>query len=142
MSRAPDRKKLRREYLRKKATGYLMSRMSVALPVMAIVAIVTSAIYEEQHITGAVAVIFIAASALMVGLIALKMSGHAELASRAPYVPPVTPSILPAEEILVRSAEQPDAPQEALLRPTQAHEETAPTQLLRVVAGAEEKPAG
>ena len=51
-------------------------------------------------------------------------------------VPPVTSSTLPAEEVLVRSAMEPTAPSEILLRATVKGEETKAQELLRAASGA------
>jgi hypothetical protein len=52
-----------------------------------------------------------------------------------PYVPPVTASTLPAEEILVRATEEPPVAQsEVLLRAAQG-QETPKEELLRVIQG-------
>jgi hypothetical protein len=56
--------------------------------------------------------------------------------ARIPYVPPVTPNTLPADEILVRSSTLSEVPQsEILLRATHATQETPPEELLRVSEG-------
>jgi len=141
MSPVPDRRQQRREYLKKKASGFVMSGMSVALPVIAVVATVMSAVYEDEHVIGLNTVVCIVACAPILGLFALKMSGHAEIASRAPFVPPVKASILPAEEILMRGAEEPAAPNETLLRAAGKGEETAKEQLLHVTPSATEEQA-
>ena len=58
--------------------------------------------------------------------------GRAE--QQVPYVPPVTPNTLPANEILVRGAEEPPvARSKMLLRAAQGGHETATEELLWVV---------
>ncbi len=52
-----------------------------------------------------------------------------------PYVPPVNLSTLPAEEVLVRGAEQPTAPNGTLLRATVKCEGAKAEELLHVVSG-------
>jgi hypothetical protein len=59
-------------------------------------------------------------------------------AKRLPYVPPITFSTLPAEEVLVRGAAEPSAPSETLLRAGVKSEETKPTDLLRATTGLRE----
>jgi hypothetical protein len=135
MNPVPDRRRLRREYLRKKAIGYLMLRLSVVLPGIGVVAIVTANVCDEQHAIGGTVVVSSAACLLLVSLFALKMSGQAEIVSDVPYVPPVKPDTLPAEEILVRGATQPSIPSETLLRATMKGEETKADELLRVASG-------
>ena len=52
--------------------------------------------------------------------------------ARLPYVPPVTDSTLPADEILVRGAAEPAAPNETLLRAArEGEEQLKPEELLR-----------
>jgi hypothetical protein len=55
----------------------------------------------------------------------------ADEAATLPYIPPVTPDTLPAEEMLVRGSEEPQAGSETLVRPSTATRETPAEQLLR-----------
>jgi hypothetical protein len=54
-----------------------------------------------------------------------------QAAAQLPYVPPVTPSTLPAEEVLVRGATEPPTPNETLLRPAVNRDEKNTAELLR-----------
>jgi hypothetical protein len=56
-------------------------------------------------------------------------------AAKLPYVPPVTPDILPAEEILVRAADVPPVAQSTILLRAAQGQETPKEELLRVSQG-------
>src|SRR5579859_2025586 len=114
MSRVPDRKKMRRAYLRKRVIGHVLFSVSVLLVVTAVIVFLSAECLFRRGFSQ-MAVFSVLVGTVMMGLVGLKMSGHAEIASNIPYVPPVTPSNLPAEEVLVRGAEEPAAASEILL---------------------------
>jgi hypothetical protein len=148
MKQVPDRIKLRREYLRKKAGAYVAGTASGIL-------IIPSLILTVLCVIGALAVVVLnvmplsrfgipelAALCVFIGSATVfgaftweawdKLKA-AQKAARLTYVPPVTPDALPADEILVRSSEEPPVAQsEVLLRAAQRGQETPKEELLRV----------
>jgi hypothetical protein len=160
MKRAPDRKKLRREYLKKKGVAYLSLTlhslvfvpafvfavvfwlMAIGMAGYGVYALMTVAHghpYQDNvlWLTPA-AFFFFSALALCPSLYALATFNEIKDAKKAaclPYVPPVHPNALPADEILVRSSEAPMVAQgEVLLRA--ARETCAPQEeLLRMSVG-------
>jgi hypothetical protein len=133
MNRVPDRKKLRQEYLRKQAwvsTRLTLSCFSSLLFVMLFGICTMFALFGG---TWAAYVIFgtLAFGCVYVMRVIIRETDRAVKDYDIPYVPPVTPSTLPAEEVLVRGAEEPNAPQETLLRATVKGEDTKTEELLR-----------
>jgi hypothetical protein len=143
MKRVPDRKKLRREYLRKTIIGHVKGNSGIVLfmvsfgittffVIAAIVLALFAVIYESST-----CLLLALASALIAvpcGLLAKwgwKLIDGLDDAKHTLYVPPATPDRLPAEEILVRGSIEPHAPQETLLRATVQSEETKAEELLR-----------
>ncbi len=53
-------------------------------------------------------------------------------AKQIPYVPPVTPDTLPADEILVRGSKEPPIAQSAVLLRAAKEQETPKKELLRI----------
>jgi len=128
MSRLTDWKRMRRRYLQKKATGYFVASV-FAFCALTLVYIVC--IRSLSH--GAVT-LFLFVFALR---FFIKASRRAlRQANKIPHVAPVTPQNLPAAEVLVRSAEEPSAPSEMLLRAAGKSEETKAEELLRIASGA------
>jgi ABC-type uncharacterized transport system permease subunit len=149
MNKVTERKRRRREYLRKKVahlTGMGVSGSAFLASSMAflgctfitvMVLILTLRANPEDRIPGW--------TELQIGLLTMLLSGLSAFAfwrltarlkrnvRQLAFVAPVTPNTLPADEILVRGAEQPTVQQsEVLLRAAQAGQETAKEELLRV----------
>jgi hypothetical protein len=127
MKQVPDRKKLRREYLRRKAFAYGIGGIFLVITLTFFVA--------WLHQTGLDSVsrnAFLYCSVLVFFVwTAVKVSRDA--VKSVPYVPPVISDDLPADEILVRGSEElPVAQSEVLLRGAQKGEETPKEELLRV----------
>src|SRR5579859_7682563 len=133
MKRVPDRKKMRRDYLRRKGKAYAAMVGGAALLLMLVVRWVQNglrtfthdlpALFQSLPVVGKVGLVLLSGASIwymvtvvVLGLKALQVAK--QVASQLPHVPPVTPSILPSEEILVRSAAEPSAPTETLLRAT------------------------
>ena len=156
MARAPDRKKLRREYLRKKVTAYLGAGVGAAFFVPALCAgamfgiaamlFLLVAAFQAFQGTGPAGPYLAAAQAMVICLLGTVVScgvataswfgiRKARMAARIEHVPAVVPDRLPADEILVRGASEPCAPSETLLRATVKGEEAKAEELLRVVPG-------
>jgi hypothetical protein len=145
MKRAQDRKKLRRQYLYSKLTGYCHITASTAGLLFAVAgvvlfgglaALVLSCIHDAPTDLGIILILLMTVGALACGGLGLYQYRAAQLArdriARLSYVPPVTPNTLPAEEILVRGCEQPAAQSDSLLRATQNVPETPSQELLRI----------
>jgi hypothetical protein len=145
MKQAPDRKKLRREYLKKKANAYgdaaiyaIMFTPTFMLAVGCALSLVMwliwpPEVWENRTTDLALSII----GALLCGPASWycrkRMKESEQLAAKVPYVPPVTPDTLPADEILVRGSEEPPVVQsEVLLRAAKAGQETPQEELLRV----------
>jgi hypothetical protein len=136
MNLVPDRKRLQREYLRKHPFLMLLTASLLAsLFLLFVGANGAALLYRNQFpvwfvrgmIRGTItSFIVVPFSAFVVHLMI-----KARIISSVSYVPPVTPSTLPAEEILVRGAQEPSAPNEILLRATVKADETKADELLR-----------
>ena len=147
MNRVPDRKRLRREYLRKQVLGHGKGGFGVLFYVLGSLLC---------PVSGCIAVLLLLGATLMLSpwclITALAFAGMAvatwklascawrlldgfEDAARTPYVPPVTTSTLPVEEVLVRGAAEPSTPSETLLRAAGTGEETKAEELLRSSQG-------
>jgi hypothetical protein len=156
MNPVPDRKKLRRAYLSKKGKAYAKAAVLSILfvPTIALCCALWSLAWGFTHAYASrivdvpswlgLFVRVIAAGSLIVGTVVCSVlcralwrtidAAHNE-AKRIPWVPSVTPSTLPAEEILVRGAAEPSAPNETLLRAGVKGEATKAEQLLRSSQG-------
>jgi len=129
-----DRKKLRREYLRKKGKAHsksvLYGAICVALWVM--VALFLFFVNEPgvhmPPMDYAIATIICLAAVWFTSQL-VKSEAEAKL---VPYVPPVTPNTLPADEILVRGSEEPPVAQSDVLLRAAKEQETPQEELLRV----------
>jgi hypothetical protein len=131
MKQVPDRKKLRQEYLWKRRAHYAaMSGAYVAILMVGCVAFLLP--QRVPWTIGLPAVIFLA---LFTGRQWGMIQQIRHKAKQVPYVPPVTPSTLPAEEILVRGASEPSAPSDTLLRAGVKGEEAKVEELLRSSQG-------
>jgi hypothetical protein len=155
MNPVPDRTKMRREYLRKKAKAYSKVTVgSVLFPVAVTGTVVCAGMaalyflalqnelaYQNADILRLKAGIergvmwtfaILAALSARVAWISGQMVMEARREVRVPHVPPVRPTSLPAEEVLVRGASEPSAPNETLLRAAVKGEEAHTAELLRI----------
>jgi hypothetical protein len=147
MQQVPDRKKLRRTYLQKKGLGFTLRALATGLIVPACIlgflftmcAVMVLSIPGALHDPGGpTALILFAMSSAACWLVFAGCKWGIRTGrqmSNLPYVPPITPSTLPPEEILVRSAQEPSSPSETLLRATMTGNETKAEELLRVAPG-------
>jgi hypothetical protein len=141
----PDRKRQRREYILKKQSAYvqwviggimLLPAGIIAL-ISAITTVVACACYILTRRYTALLFTIFCGGIITVCSSFFAWMGYALVAdgnklSQTPYVPPVTPDTLPANEVLVRGAQPPPVvPSEVLLRAAQG-EETPKEELLRV----------
>jgi hypothetical protein len=124
MKQVPDRMRLRREYLKQRNVEVLR----VAVDVGFLCAIIFLLFHGNKRIVPIYG---------MLGVITVRLVTRgvrrAQAIKQIPYVPPVTPDALPADEILVRGSVEPPIEQsEMLLRGAQKGEETPQEELLRV----------
>ena len=138
MKQVPDRKKLRREYLKKKRNAaFALSALNILAVLSGMGAILCWAMVIWFYWSGgralAVALGVIMFSFMfMLAIVRGLRKGVRRISSNIPYVPPFTPDTLPADEILVRGSEEPPTAQrEVLLRAAKAVE-TSEDELLRV----------
>jgi hypothetical protein len=135
MKQMPDRKKLRREYLRKRRTTFAPGGFSIVL-------LITFLLFEcwliislrrSGHLSMGL-LVFVGVALVKCALMAYKtVKMVQQQVSGIPHVPPVTPNTLPADEILVRASEEPPVAQsDVLLRAAQKGQETPKEELLRV----------
>jgi hypothetical protein len=145
MKQAPDRRRLRREYLRKKLRALVGLGAIVYLGLTFVTLAAAFLIYTLQ--AAMVASYSGIYAAITIGLFGFVptfvfallgkfcwqvMKQEKALADKIQSVPPVTPDLLPADEILVRGSEEPPiAHCEVLLRAAKGVE-TPKEELLRV----------
>jgi hypothetical protein len=123
MKQVPDRKKLRRAYVRRKVALFLLP------PVGFVIYSILAWLLIGQHWHPVE--FMCAATFLAFLLIWFPIYRAATHGKKIPYVAPVTTSTLPADEILVRGSEEPPVAQsEVLLRAAQG-DETPKEELLR-----------
>ena len=129
MKRVPNRKKLRREYLRKK--GGLLSL--ICGQVVIYLALFTGFVLTRHGNELLHDVLMVTLFLNMIANLYLTgfMKRTKQKLKQLPYVPPVTSATLPADEVLVRGSIEPEAPQETLLRAAQGDEQSKPDELLR-----------
>jgi hypothetical protein len=144
MKQVPDRKKLRREYVKQQrsAFAHLVIGGTVLLPttllaagfaIFTILGCILSLL--NGTLLGVLFCLF-AGGGLTLGCSFLALMGYNVIKEGTrlqgmPYVPPVTPDAFPADEILVRGSEEPSVAQsEVLLRATN-EKETPKEELLR-----------
>ena len=146
MNRIPDRKKLRREYLRLKCIGMLLKHGGLLLCFpLAFVAVLLGMVglcigaYGLLHMDPfmLIGVILIVLAAILgfLSYSAYYAVGFGDQVLNTTYVPPVTPDTLPVKEVLVRGAEEPAAASETLLRATVKSEATKAEELLAHSSG-------
>jgi hypothetical protein len=151
MKQVPDRKRLRREYLRQKTVGHSQEAAGAILYYPALIGCLLFGMISIGlmlvGLSGGVGhpdpASTIGWTCICVGLSAgfglmarqaIRLMDKGRAATRIPYVPPVTPDTLPADEILVRGAEEPlIAQNEVLLRAARQGQETPKEELLRGV---------
>jgi|SRR5579871_2659238 len=122
MKQVPDRKKLRREYVKKKAAAY-----GVGGPFLVIMLTFLVAWFREPGLDVSQFAV------LLFCFVWCAVNFSRETIKHVPYVPTVTPNTLRADEILVRGSEEPLVAQsEVLLRAAQQMQETPKEELLRV----------
>lgn len=140
MNRIANWKKQRREYLWKRGARITGANIAALLIVpafgVAAVCILIALWMQSMEFMPFPALLLCgvsAASGLFIKL-AMFLGYHwLDAAAKLPYIPPVTPDALPSNEILVRSASEPFAPAEMLMRPAAASNEKGVGQLLRSI---------
>jgi len=144
MKPVPDRKKLRREYLRKKASSYLPALWFEALVGLPCALMVIAMIYRLSTnppgwdggqglfgwISSIIGILIFGCGAYfgLVGATRTVRRGQSYIT----YVPPITPNTLPADEILVRGSDEPLVAQSEVLLRAAKEQETPKEELLRV----------
>jgi hypothetical protein len=148
--RAPDRKKLRRDYLKQRVRAYAGAILCTWLFVpallvtlglaMAAVSILIASGSDNPIGYGLGVIIFgiLACCSAAAGLFAwsLWQEGIRFIkveAALVPYAPPVNPDTMPAEEVLVRGSDEPPVAQSEILMRAADGAETPPEELLRVI---------
>jgi hypothetical protein len=156
----PDRNQQHREYLRKKETAYSLAAIGGILFIVTLCGLCAygqwmftdlheeKVILAKQHVDlshhfGKAVMAFELYATPAAFLLCVTIAGlwlflvQAKRAASLPYVPSVTdlPDPLPAEEVLVRGAQEPSAPNETLLRATVFSEETKVDELLQAAPG-------
>ena len=128
MSNTQERIKKRREYLKKKREAYF--QMSLPALLIMLLAIEVFDLIRYGVTVGKVLMVV----AMLYLLRVLLASGRDEYqkAKQLTYIPPVTAATLPADEVLVRSSEEPKEEQgKVLLRGTDGSAGTGQQELLR-----------
>ena len=129
MSSIQERKKQRWEYLNQKGGAYvtlgLITFATGFCALMTLTFVLTVAIFPPGIVVG-----------LCFGVVTLRLTVLVRQAHRTvkqlPYVPPVNPNTLPAEEVLVRGSEEPAQEQgKVLLRGTDGSAGAEKQELLR-----------
>jgi hypothetical protein len=147
MNQIPDRKKLRQEYLKRKASAYFKGTLGAALLVPSLLgffffAALTLVLYyvSQGRVTSPLFAAGVVTTTLTIisGVLVpwcWRARHEFRRASEIPFVPPVTADTLPADEILVRGSDEPVAQSDVFLRAAQQGQETAKDELLRVSQG-------
>jgi hypothetical protein len=139
MKQMTEHKRQRREYLLNRAGAYgkaitaLSLTLGIAAASVALGCVVASMLCTRNWLEAGIGFCFLIW--LYLGLVELwqKARQEKQRGDTLPYVPPVSVSTLPAEEILVRAADVPPVAQSTvLLRAAQAGQETPKEELLRV----------
>jgi len=143
MNRTQERIKNRRQYLKNKGAAYtkasLYTLMALACAVFAFSLLMAARAVMTPPFVGAatpVAFLIVGSMALVIGMLSWALARSAyethQQARWLPYVPPVTASALPAEEILLRGSVEPEESQsKVLLRGTDSSTGTGEQELLR-----------
>jgi hypothetical protein len=145
MEKAPDRRKLRQEYLKTKAGAYVRGTVGATLLLPAVltffllaaITLVLGLFAMNPHGAISFLVACIISLCLTIASAALvrwcwRVRHEFKRASELPYVPPVTAATLPAEEILVRGSEEPPVQQSEVLLRAAKPQETPEEELLRI----------
>jgi hypothetical protein len=146
MKRAPDRKRLRRDYVTGRlrgalieTAGYCLFHLALVFALIATDMLVVSLVGAYERMAHWFLFAFLA-TVVTAGLSALtfwcssRLHGAGVTLLHAPYVPPVTLENLPVAEVLVRSSEQPPTAQSDVLLRAANGQETLKEELLRVTA--------
>jgi hypothetical protein len=138
MKQVPDRKRLRREYLTKRADVYAKMIGSAAMALVGIAIIASCGFINIAPIKGYISswILFLI-GLLLLAMVILNAAAkrHTEIRRELdaiPYVPPVSPDTLPTDEILVRGSEEPPVMQSEVLLRAATGQETPKEELLRV----------
>jgi hypothetical protein len=139
MNQVPDRKRLRREYLRKKRDHYqdlvAATFATAAGIVLTLGFVVFTFALAASHMWGFAFLCSLiacgAAGATIWG--ACYIAAKTSVLTRIPYVPPITADTLPADEVLVRGSEEPPIEQSEVLLRAAKGVETPKEELLRVI---------
>ena len=145
MNQVPDRKKLRRTYLRLRWKQRLQLIAGTSIALIAFFGLtvfghrILDHVREHPDISTALKAMGVTA-ALLAGYFLCARIGQRMIRSaqemNVAYVPPATPNTLPAEEILVRGAAEPTAAHsDVLLRAAQGEQATPKEDLLRASQG-------
>lgn len=144
----PDRQKQRREYLRKKAGAYgdrlnASCLFFVVLTLVAfsgIIALVSLILSIADKDLATLVIFLFMGSLTTIGIFGCRALFHFmqmadEKIKSITYVPPVTPHILPAEEVLVRASQESESAQNTVLLRAAESSDTPAEELLRASAG-------
>jgi hypothetical protein len=147
MKQVPDRKRLRREYLKRKMSAYTMITVGGTVFVPSLIAaflfaamtvVICGFAFKDLRPLELVGALFCGVVTVFFTWLTYK-SHHAmyrgRIEARLPYVPPVTPDILTAEEILVRGSDAPPAMQSDVLLRAATEHESPKDELLRMSQG-------
>jgi len=152
--RIPDREKQRRDYLTKKAgtiskgiAGGIVCLILALVTLVLLILGIFCCFYRWADAKGEtqyglpVGIGFLIVAAITGSLAALSglhAKDQADRAKALPYIPPLTPGTLPAEEVLIRGAQPPTEGQGALL--LRAAEESVNTPAKELLRAAAEEP--
>ena len=152
--RIPDRKQLRQEYLRRRTAaaaksigghllfvcGFVFTLLCATATVILILAAIICTVFAPEYwLSCAVGALVLAISTAAGGHSVWEMDQFVDRARQEadiPYVPPVAPNTLPAEEVLVRGAQKPSE-EILLLRAAAGIKEAPVEELLRATVGEE-----
>ncbi len=142
MSRVPDRKRQRREYICKRGAASTLGALSTILYVVTAVvtlafSFITLGCIFARDVWGAFLYAFAAAVCSVITRVSWRLMDRAFNAADAiAYIPPVTTKSFSAEEVLVRGSEDPPIElSEVLVRPAASQQEAGTEQLLRSSQG-------
>ena len=140
MNQIQDRKKQRREYLRKKRVTYFKATLNTLIAIPCSWYAFGSLFAALFNPFDRLFSVIMFALAFIFGAVAWTAAKRAKLlhqkAKQLPYVPPVSPATLPAEEVLLRGSDASAQEQsQVLLRGTHNSEEADGQELLRSSQG-------
>ncbi len=137
MKQVPDRKKLRREYLRKKVRYSTVIVLCLVGTICFVPFVIQNTMESIRNFSPASLGIsaFILQGGLMIwlGISAMRLHLHhaRTQAKKLTFVPPVTADTLPAEEILVRGSQEPPVVRSDILLRVPDEQNTLPEELLK-----------